>query len=107
MIGSADLSGPALKGRAGFEGAGHEAIRAGRDIVQQVAPELFAEGVDLAVLLDQDRVELFFGIDSIFCYIRSVGIFSSVIIGCFHGFLIFEVVKLLGHVQWPRTEKAR
>ena len=45
------LPGSALEGGAVFEGEGQAAIRIGRGIIQQAAPELFAEGGDLAVLL--------------------------------------------------------
>ena len=48
------LPGSALEGGAVFEGKGQAAIRVGRGIIQQAAPELFAEGGDLAVLLLQD-----------------------------------------------------
>ena len=50
------MSGSALEGGAIFEGEGQAAIRVGRGVVQQAAPELFAEGGDLAVLLLQDRL---------------------------------------------------
>jgi len=45
------MSGSAFEGGAVFEGEGQAAIRVGRGVVQQAAPELFAEGGDLAVLL--------------------------------------------------------
>ena len=45
------MSGSALEGGAVFEGKSQAAIRIGRGVVQQAAPELFAEGGDLAVLL--------------------------------------------------------
>ena len=48
------MSGSALKGRAVFEGERQAAIRVGRGIIEQAAPELFAEGGDLAVLLFQN-----------------------------------------------------
>ena len=51
MIGSLHLPGSALEGGAVFEREGQAAIRVGRGVVQQAAPELFAEGGDLAVLL--------------------------------------------------------
>ena len=52
------LPGSALEGRAVFEGEGQAAIRVGRGVVQQAAPELFTEGGDLAVLLLQDAEEV-------------------------------------------------
>ena len=52
------LPGSALEGRAVFEGEGQAAIRVGRGVIQQAAPELFAEGGDLAVLLLQDAEEV-------------------------------------------------
>ena len=52
------LPGSALEGRAVFEGEGQAAIRVGRGEVQQAAPELLAEGGDLAVLLLQDAEEV-------------------------------------------------
>ena len=52
------MSSSALEGRAVFEGEGHAAIRVGCGVVQQAAPELFAEGGDLAVLLFQDSEDL-------------------------------------------------
>ena len=48
------LPGSALEGRAVFEGEGQAAIRIGRGVIQQAAPELFTEGGDLGVLLLQD-----------------------------------------------------
>ena len=48
------MPGSALEGGAVFEGEGQAAIRVGRGVVQQAAPELFAEGGDLAVLLLQN-----------------------------------------------------
>ena len=45
------MSGSALEGGAIFEGEVQAAIRVGRGVVQQAAPELFAEGGDLAVML--------------------------------------------------------
>ena len=45
------MCGSALEAGAVFEGEGQAAIRIGRGIIQQAAPELFAEGGDLAVLL--------------------------------------------------------
>ena len=48
------MSRSALEGGAVFEGEGQSAIRVGRGIFQQAAPELFAEGGDLAVLLFQN-----------------------------------------------------
>ena len=53
------MSGSALEGGAIFEGEVQAAIRVGRGVVQQAAPELFAEGGDLAVLLFQDSEEVF------------------------------------------------
>ena len=50
------MSGSALEGGAIFEGEVQAAIRVGRGVVQQAAPELFAEGGDLAVLLFQDSL---------------------------------------------------
>ena len=50
--------GSALEGGAVFEGEGQAAIRVGCGVVQQAAPELFAEGADLAVLLLQDVEEV-------------------------------------------------
>ena len=52
------MSGSALEGGAVFESEGQAAIRVGRGVVQQAAPELFAEGGDLAVLLFQDSEDL-------------------------------------------------
>jgi hypothetical protein len=52
------LPGSALEGRAVFEGEGQAAIRVGRCVVQQAAPELFTEGGDLAVLLFQNPEEV-------------------------------------------------
>ena len=50
------MCGSALEAGAVFEGEGQAAIRVGRGVVQQAAPELFAEGGDLAVLLLQDML---------------------------------------------------
>ena len=52
------MSGSALEGGAIFEGEGQAAIRVGRGVVQQAAPELFAEGGDLAILLLQNPEEV-------------------------------------------------
>ncbi len=52
------MSGSALEGGAIFEGEGQAAIRVGRGVVQQAAPELFIEGGDFAVLLFQDSEEV-------------------------------------------------
>ena len=52
------LPGSALEGGAVFKGEGQAAIRVGRGEVQQAAPELLAEGGDLAVLLLQDAEEV-------------------------------------------------
>ena len=52
------LPGSSLEGRAVFEGEGQAAIRVGRGVIQQAAPELFAEGGDLAILLLQDTEEV-------------------------------------------------
>jgi hypothetical protein len=52
------LPGSALEGGAVFEGEGQAAIRVGRGIIQQAAPELFAEGGDLAVLLFRNPEEV-------------------------------------------------
>ena len=52
------LTSSALEGRAVFEGEGQAAIRVGRGVIQQAAPELFAEGGDLAILLLQDTEEV-------------------------------------------------
>ena len=52
------MSGSALEGGAVFEGEGQAAIRVGCGVVQQAAPELFAEGGDLAVLLLQNQEEV-------------------------------------------------
>ena len=52
------MSGSALEGGAVFEGEGQAAIRVGRCVVQQAAPELFTEGGDLAVLLFQNPEEV-------------------------------------------------
>ena len=38
------MSGSALEGGAVFESEGQAAIRVGRGVIQQAAPELFAEG---------------------------------------------------------------
>ena len=48
------MSGSALEGGAIFESEHQVAIRIGRGVVRQTAPELFAEGGDLAVLLLQN-----------------------------------------------------
>ena len=48
------MSSSALEGRAVFEGERQAAIRVGRGVVQQAAPELFAEGSNLTVLLFQN-----------------------------------------------------
>ena len=58
MIGSVVFTGSALEGGAVFEGEGQAAIRVGRGVVQQAAPELFAEDGDLAVLLFQNPEEV-------------------------------------------------
>ena len=52
------MSGSAFEGGAVFEGEGQAAIRIGRGIIQQAAPELFAEGGDFAVLLFQNPEEV-------------------------------------------------
>ena len=52
------LPGSALEGRAVFEGEGQAAIRVSRGVVQQAAPELLAEGGDLAVLLLENPEEV-------------------------------------------------
>ena len=52
------MSGSALEGGAVFESEGQAAIRVGRGVIQQAAPELFAEGGDLAVLLFQNPEEV-------------------------------------------------
>ena len=52
------MSDSALKDGAVFEGEGQAAIRVGRGVVQQAAPELFAEGGNLAVLLFQNPEEV-------------------------------------------------
>ena len=52
------LPGSALESGAVFECECQAAIRVGRGVVQQAAPELFAEGGDLAVLLFQDSEDL-------------------------------------------------
>ena len=52
------MSGSALEGGAIFEGEGQAAIRVGRGVVQQAAPELFAEGSNLAVLMFQNPEEV-------------------------------------------------
>jgi hypothetical protein len=43
--------GSALEGGAVFESEGQAAIRVGRGVVQQAAPELFVEGGDIVVLI--------------------------------------------------------
>ena len=58
MIGSLHLPGSAFEGGAVFESEGQAAIRVGRGVVQQTAPELFAEGGNLAVLLFQNPEEV-------------------------------------------------
>ena len=58
MIGSLHLPGSALEGGAVFESEGQAAIRVGRGVVQQAAPELFAEGSNLAVLMFQNPEEV-------------------------------------------------
>ena len=52
------LPGSALEGGAVFEGEGQAAIRVSRGVVQQAAPELLAEGGDLAVLLLENPEEV-------------------------------------------------
>ena len=52
------MSGSALEGGAIFEGEVQAAIRVGRGVVPQAAPELFAEGGDLAVLLLENSEEV-------------------------------------------------
>ena len=52
------MSGSALEGGAVFESEGQAAIRVGCGVVQQAAPELFAEGGDLAILLLQNPEEV-------------------------------------------------
>ena len=52
------IPGSALEGGAVFEGEGQAAIRIGCGVVQQAAPELLAEGGDLAVLLLQNAEEV-------------------------------------------------
>ena len=52
------MCGSALEGGAVFEGEGQAAIRVGRGVVQQAAPELLAEGGDLAVLLLENPEEV-------------------------------------------------
>ena len=52
------LPGSSLESGAVFEGERQAAIRIGRGEVQQAAPELFAEGGDLAVLLFQNPEEV-------------------------------------------------
>ena len=52
------LPGSALEGGAVFEGEGQAAIRIGRGVVQQAAPELFAESGDRAILLFQNPEEV-------------------------------------------------
>ena len=52
------LPGSALEGGAVFEGEGQATICVGRGVVQQAAPELLAEGGDLAVLLFQNPEEV-------------------------------------------------
>ena len=52
------LPGSALEGGTVFEREGQAAIRVGRDVVQQAAPELLVEGGDLAVLLFQNPEEV-------------------------------------------------
>ena len=52
------MSGSALEGGAVFESEGQEAIRVGCGVVQQAAPEFFAEGGDLAILLLQNPEEV-------------------------------------------------
>ena len=46
------LPGSALKGGAVFEGEGQAAIRVGRGVIQQAAPELFAEGGTVDPMFD-------------------------------------------------------
>jgi len=45
------MSGSALEGGAVFKREGQASVSVSRGVVQQAAPELFAEGGDLAVLL--------------------------------------------------------
>ncbi len=52
------LPGSALESGAVFECECQAAIRVGRGVVQQAAPELFAEDGDLAVLLFQNPEEV-------------------------------------------------
>ena len=58
MIGSVAFTRLSLESGAVFECECQAAIRVGRGVVQQAAPELFAEGGDLAVLLFQDSEDL-------------------------------------------------
>ena len=52
------LSGSALEGGAVFKREGQASVSVSRGVVQQAAPELFAEGGDLAILLLQDTEEV-------------------------------------------------
>ena len=58
LSGACFLSGSALDGGAGSDGEGQAAIRLGRGVVQQAAPEILVEGGDLAVLLFQNPEEV-------------------------------------------------
>ena len=49
------MSGSALEGGAIFEGEVQAAIRVGRGVVQQAAPELFAEGKRGYIMLKADK----------------------------------------------------
>ena len=52
------MSGSALEGGAVFKREGQASVSVSRGVVQQAAPELFAEGGDLAVLLFQNPEEV-------------------------------------------------
>ena len=52
------MSSSALEGGAVFEGEGQASVSVGRGVIQQPAPELFAEGGDFAVLPFQDSEEV-------------------------------------------------
>lgn len=52
------MSGSALEGGAVFESERQAVIRVGCGVVQQAAPELFAEGGNLAILLFQNPEEV-------------------------------------------------
>ena len=75
------MFGSALEGGAVFEGGGQAAICVGRGVVEQAAPELFAEGSDLVVSskqkLDDHPVVLYRGLVEVRCCTPSRSAVSS------------------------------